>query len=328
MIYKRIKNGIKDNKPVYKIVDKKGLEVTDKKILEYIEKLVIPPAYNDVTVFYEASPKILFQGYDDKGRLQQIYSANHKKKAMKKKFCNVLEFGKVLPKIESDIKKYMNSEKFTKNKIISLIMKIIMKCGFRLGNIKYQKLYGSYGISNILKKHISKKDNYMIIKFIGKKGVLNECEIQDSEIIKEMDKLILKKKQNDPVFAYTLLGRENTITALEINKWLKEYNDNVTSKHFRTWDVNILFIEYMRNSSISECDPVKLTEAKRKKIVVGAMKLISGKVNNTPSICKKEYLHIDLLNLYLKHPRIFKKWFFGCNTPKTCFIKYLENFCK
>lgn len=327
-IYFRIKDGVtKDKKPKFKIVDKSDKVVTNKEVLEYIKKLVIPPAYADVKIFYEKTPKILFQGFDEKGRLQQIYSPDHKKKALKKKFCHLLEFGKVLPKIESDIAKYMKSTSFTKNKIISIIIKIVMICGFRIGNLKYQKLYNSFGISNIFKEHISMEGSNMIIKFIGKKGVLNECLIKNKELIGEIVKLISSKKPKDYVFTYKKDGVDDVIKAIEINKWLKEYHVNTTSKHFRTWDVNILFIEYMRNHSKEHGDPIKSSVAKRKKAVVAAMKVISCQVNNTPAICKKEYLHIDLLNLYLENPKSFKKWFFKCDDARKCFLGYLDKYC-
>ena len=110
MLYYRIHDGVdKDNKPKFKFIDKSKNNITDAKVLEYIKSLVIPPAYQNVTIFYEKSPKILFEGFDDKGRKQQIYSASHKKKAMSKKFCQLLDFGDVLSKIETDIKKYMEN---------------------------------------------------------------------------------------------------------------------------------------------------------------------------------------------------------------------------
>ena len=324
MIYKRINDGVgKDKKPKFKITDKSGKPVSDKKVLEYIKSLVIPPAYKDVTIFYEKSPKILFEGYDDKGRKQQIYSQIHKKKASKKKFCSLLEFGKVLPKIESDIEKHLKSKTVSKDKIIALILKIIIICGFRVGNLKYQKLYGSFGISNIFKEHIKIGNRGMIIKFIGKKGVINECLIENKFLIGEIQKLIKTKKPKDYVFTY-FDGEEHVIKAIEINKWLKRYDVNTTSKHFRTWDVNILFIEYMRDTE----DPMKLPISKRKKNVVEAMKVISCQVNNTPAICKKEYLHIDLVELYINHPKKFKKHFLGWDNVRKCFIKYLEDYCK
>ena len=114
-----------------------------------------------------------------------------------KKFCSLLYFGKVLPKIKNDINKYMKSDKLTQDKIISIILSIIMHCGFRVGNIKYQKLYNSFGISNIIKDHIKFVDNSIIIKFVGKKGVINECNINDAELIRELITLTHNKKNKD-----------------------------------------------------------------------------------------------------------------------------------
>jgi DNA topoisomerase-1 len=328
MLYFRLHTGTtgvgKNKKPTFKIVDKNDKVVTDKSILEYIKKLTIPPAYKNVTIFYEKSPKILFEGFDDKNRKQQIYSPKHKKKAMKKKFCNLLDFGSVLTNIESDIKKNIKNSKLTKNKIISLIIRIVMICGFRIGNLKYQKLYNSFGISVILKKHIKMCGKTMIISFIGKKGVLNECVIKDNTLITEVNKLIIGKKQNDYVFEYKIDQDFHVIKAIEINKWLKSYHENITSKLFRTFDTNILFIEYMRSNAV---DPISLSESARKKLSTSALKVISCQINNSPSICRKEYLFIDLLNLFLEKPKKFKTYFYKCQCARKCFLNFLNDFC-
>jgi DNA topoisomerase-1 len=324
MIYFRVKDGMdNDKKPKFKITDKSGKVTSDKKVIDYVKSLVIPPAYHDVKIFMEANPKILFEGFDDKNRRQQIYSQAHNKKASKKKFCHLLEFGQALPKIESDMKKYMTATKMTKNKAISLMIKIIMICGFRVGNLKYQKLYGSHGISNIFKKHITESKSNMVIKFIGKKGVLNECVISDKSIMVEMQKLIKDKKQMDKVFTYPLNGEEQIIKAIEINKWLKSYNQVLTTKMFRTWDTNILFIENTRNAD----DPSKLTLTARKKVINISMQVISKQINNTASVCKKQYMIGDLIDLYLDNPKKYKKYFHGCLTTCTCLTNYLKDFC-
>jgi DNA topoisomerase-1 len=329
MLYFRVHDGTtgsgKAKKPKFKFLDKGGNPITDKKILDYIKKLTIPPAYKNVTIFYEKSPKILFEGYDDKCRKQQIYSPAHKKKAARKKFCHLLEFGKILPQIESDLKKHIKNHKPTKDKIIALIIKIIMICGFRVGNLKYQKLYNSFGISVILKKHIKMEGKNMLISFIGKKGVLNECVIKDQELIKEVKALLEGKKADDYVFKYTFNRELYVIKAIEINKWLKNYNEHVSSKFFRTFDTNILFIEFMRKNST---DPSILSDKERKKMSNDALKVISCQINNTPTICKKEYLYIDLLNLFLENPKAFKKYFYKCSCSRKCFLTFLNDTCK
>jgi DNA topoisomerase-1 len=328
----------KDKKGKYKfsILDNNKKTVTDKKILDYINNLVIPPAYRDVTIFYEKNPKILFEGYDDKNRKQQIYSQDHNKKSSKKKFCHLLDFGKVLPKILNDVELNLKHKEFTKEKIISLLIKIIIKCGFRVGNLKYQKLYNSFGISNILKEHIKIKkingNEIIQIKFIGKKGVLNECEIENTQIINTIKKCILLKKNKDYVFTYEkwdpskkiIVSKSEVIKSIDVNTWLKRYHINITSKMFRTFDTNILFIQLMRNNeNISN-----LSILHRKKKVIAVMKIIANQMNNTPNVCKKEYLHPDIWNLYIDHPKKYNQFFNGCNTPMVCFLNYLESYCK
>ena len=327
----------KDGKFKFTILDTNNKIVINKEVLDYINKLIIPPAYNDFSIFYIKKPKILFEGYDDKGRKQQIYSTDHKKKASKKKFCHLVKFGELLPNILKDIEMHLKEKIFSKEKIIAIILKIVMKCGFRLGNLKYQKLYNSFGISNILVKHINFKKIKVIdgtkttskdgihIKFIGKKGVTNECDITNTDIINEIKKLISGKKNTDYVFKYNSINSNSLeiIKCIDINSWLKKYDPNITSKLFRTFDTNILFIELMQKKE----DPMKLATSKRKKNIVEVMKLISTQINNTPAIAKKEYLHVDLWTIYLEHPKKYKKLFHGCNAMK-CFLTYLHGYCK
>jgi DNA topoisomerase-1 len=322
MLYFRHKTGVtKAGKHVYKIIDKKENVVKDKKVLNYITKLVIPPAYDKVTIFYEKTPKILFEGFDAKGRKQQIYSAHHKAKAVKKKFRDLLEFGKVLPQIIRAINKGMTAKTCTKNKLISIILKVIISCGFRVGNLKYQKLYGSFGISNIFKKHIVVQGKTLVITFVGKKGVVNHCIVADQALIAQLHELIADKKPGDYVFECISAkdAKPGVIRAIDVNKWLKAYHPSITSKMFRTWDTNVLFIEYMRGGD----DPVKMTHTARKKKVVAAMKVVSCQINNTPAIAKKEYLHGDLFEMFIEHPKKYKRLFCNCSNAAQCFIKYL-----
>jgi DNA topoisomerase-1 len=176
------------NNNLFLLKNNKNEVLKDKKIHDYVKSLVIPPAYTNVKIFMVDKPKILFEGYDAKGRKQQIYSPQWRGKKNKEKMQALLSFGKSLPKIQGDVNKYINNKKVTKKKLISLILHIISICYFRVGNIKYQKLYGSYGISNIKVSHVSMLKDIMRIRFIGKKGVDNRCDIIDKRIINELIK--------------------------------------------------------------------------------------------------------------------------------------------
>jgi DNA topoisomerase-1 len=315
----------KGTKPDFYYETSDGTRIKDKVILEYVNNLKIPGAYHDVIIFYVKSPKILFQGYDDAGRLQQIYSPSHCKAACKKKFQSLIDFGHALPKIYSDCEKYMMQVKPTKNKIIAIIIKIISLCYFRVGNAKYVRLYDHYGISTIVASHLQKNSKGIHIKFVGKKGVVNECLIEDPKINKALLSLLVGKKSNEHIFTYEEEGEKKLISAIEINNWLRFYGDEFTTKMFRNFDANILLIEYMRNEhSKDDNTPEQLTLPKRKKMLVSAIKEISKEINNTPAICKKAYISPDLIRLYLEQPRKYKTLFLKTDSARIAFIHFLK----
>jgi len=317
---------IDEEKKIYTYLDNKGNVITDKKILDYINSLpAIPPAYDNVEIFYTKSPKILFQGIDKKGRLQQIYSPKWRDMADKQKFKSLIDFGKKLPQIMNKITKNIQNKTITKGKLIAIILRIVTLCGFRLGSLKYQKLYGSVGLITIQQKHIKfKKNNSELhINFIGKKNMPNSCIITDPLIIDEIRLLMMNKHQDDFIFKYfDKQDKEyKLITANEINNWLKEFNSNFTSKFFRNFSVNSKFIEIIRNIT-----KIPMTESQRKKHVKEILTELSCSINNTSTICKKSYLDPDLLKLYIEHPRKYKSSINDYNAdPVKTYIKFLES---
>lgn len=321
----------KGNKGSYKYVDFKNKEVTDIEVLEYIRKLVIPPNYHDVKIFYQKQghPKILYQGFDNKKRLQRIYSEAWKKKAIRKKFCELLNFAEQIQKISATVKEQMVSEKHTKKKMIAMVMRIVMVCYFRIGNKRYQELYGSFGAMNILKKHVKfKKDKngteYMFISFSGKKGVLNTCDITDRQLISEVKKLLEFREDDEMIFQWLDHGVKIPIRAIEINFWLKKFDPVITSKDFRTYDANIFLIIFLR----AQRNPTRLNLTQRKKIIVAAMKQISEKIHNTPTVLKKNYTAGGIVDMYIQEPSRFNRYFTNEKTPRQAFIGYLRDYCK
>jgi len=319
-----LRKGTKDN---WSYTDEKGNKVTDKETLEYIKKLVIPPAYRDVQIFYEKNKnvKMLYLGYDSKNRLQQIYSKEWREKADKKKFISLIKFGKLLPKM---IITMLDNIKSTdpdnyKNKIISIILRITSLCGFRIGQLKYHKLYNSVGLSTLQKKHLNFKDGSLEIKFVGKKSMLNECIVEDKIIIDELKKISKDLKPDDFIFKYRddLSGDIKLINAIDVNNWLKEYDPEFTTKYFRTFEINLILINSLKNMP----DLISSTENKRKKKIVEVMKEISSSINNTPAICKKSYINSELLKMYIEQPKKFSKFFIeNANTTHLNFIQFLE----
>lgn len=298
-----------------------GKPVTDPVILEYIKSLVIPPAYKDVEIRYNKDPradKLAYIGYDSKGRPQHIYAKWWVEHAKFVKFCKMIQFGAKLPAIQSDMKRLASQKKITKNKIIALVMRIIVLCNFRIGNEKYAQRYKSYGISTIEVHHVKFKGRSAVFNFIGKKGVLNECTVVEPGVVAAIKELTAGKKPSDKVFTY---DGGILIKPTEVNNWLKSYDPSFTSKMFRIFTVNTLLIGRMR-----EVEPKKMTAAARKKYVVSILKEISCVVHNTPAICKKDYSDVEIINMFIDHPKKWEAAFRG-GSPRIAFINFLKKKC-
>ena len=243
---------------------------------EFTRRLRIPPAYKNVTVYLN-HPKWLARGYDDKDRMQVIYKETAVKKRDKEKYCRIVQFAKSLPKIERDINKNLRSKNYIEHDI-ALILTIMMKCHFRIGNDIHRRRYNSFGISTIEQKHVKHLENYTKIKFRGKKGVENCCIIRNKEIIKH-----LKEHRKTSIF---------NVTGKQVNNYLSKYS--ITTKDFRTWYANLYFIEEVQKIKLED------KEINRKRQIKGIINIVAKRLQHTAAICKKSYIDNELINNVIK----------------------------
>lgn len=309
-------------KMTYKTRD--GKPVSDPAALAHIASLVVPPAYSDVVIHYDArgTPKILYTGVDDAGRTQSIYSKQWSAKQSKLKLCDLIEFGRVLPVIQSDMRRYMQNERFTRNRVISIMISVIERCNIRIGQEKNVGLYQSYGVTTLLKSHL-KIDTHAHLDFIGKKSMQNQCTIDDPVLVESLRALVAAHPHSN-IFAYQLDGIWQEVSSSDVNNWLKSYGSAFSSKMFRTFSANVKLVELMRDTA----DPTKLKRGARKKEVVRVVRAISEKIHNTPAICKKAYIDSDILDLYVDKPRAFRSQFMTNRAePRLVVVAWLKRKC-
>lgn len=263
----------------------KNKEIVDIDKIEWIKSLKIPPAYDNVSIVN--NKKIIAYGYDMKGRKQVIYNPEYTKKRSKMKYEKVLKSMKTFEKIKKRISKDMKNTIDLKIKEIAMIVFLILNCGFRIGNEKYEKENNSYGLTTLKFHHITLEKNHINIDFIGKKGVRN-ISICNNKIIYEY--LSQKKKQNnanDNIFTYIDNDTTKTIKSNDVNQYLKsiDKNVNITSKDLRTWNANYLFVKFLKDKQIQkQKNPVKVS-----------IENVANKLHNSYAICKKSYINPEIV---------------------------------
>ena len=258
-----------------------GSEITDEDTINKIKKLKIPPSYDNVVILN--NKKIIAYGYDSKGRKQVIYNSKHVEKQNEQKYEKIKKFDKHFIKIKKQVAKDLKSSD-EKNKIIAIIITLILSCGFRIGNIKYEKQNKSYGITTLNYSHIKLlNDNTVSFDFIGKKGVRNQAICKNKYIYaylsEKLNILTTTTTSTSESPEYIFKYNNRRITADDVNNYLMcKLKVNITTKDLRTWNANNLFNKYLHKYR-NEKNPIKK-----------ALELTSFELHNTSTVCKKSYI--------------------------------------
>jgi DNA topoisomerase I len=273
---------------------KNDVEITDAILLEKIKKMKIPPAYDNVTIIN--NKKILAYGYDSKNRKQIIYNPKYINIQNCKKYNKIEDCNKYFLKIKNCISKDIKSTD-EKTKMIAMIITLILCCGFRIGNKKYEKENNSYGLTTLKLSHITcdNKKCHIIFDFIGKKGVRNKSICKNKHIYNYLSNKILtyqdsKEFNNEYIFTYNNIP----INSTDVNNYLEnKLNVKITTKDLRTWNANNLFTKFLTKSK--DCkNPIKK-----------ALELTAIELHNTPIVCKNSYIDPKIIE-YAKNQIINK----------------------
>jgi len=245
------------------------VEITDSREIDKIKELKIPPAYENVTILN--NKKIIAYGYDSKNRKQVLYHpsfvATQNIKKYNKISASIKFFSKLKKKVSEDLNSNGNSGN-EKTMAIAVIISLILSCGFRIGNKKYEKDNNSVGLTTLKYKHLAFKDNMVIIDFIGKKGVRNVAECDNKRIYDYLYHKHAMAMSNasdiNETYIFNYEGCEGNergerserneankvISSSDVNEYLRVISDPysliITTKDLRTWNANMLFLTYYR----------------------------------------------------------------------------------
>ena len=218
--------------------------IKDQKQIDRIKSLRIPPGYTNVEISKGVRSKVQAIGEDDKGRKQYIYSKSYVKAQEKVKFTDLIVFGKNVEKIRSSVKKQLGKGTFEINKdsLIALVLYLIDNCNFRVGCEKYKKLYNSYGVTTLNKKHLQFGKKNLTIEFTGKKGVVNKAVITNKKMC-NMLRVLCGKNGDEYLFQYDKLNNLH-VSEKHVNQFLKKFDPKIKVKMFRTWNANMILITF------------------------------------------------------------------------------------
>lgn len=276
-------------------LDPKGEIISNDKTLARIKSLVIPPAWIDVWICVSPSGHNQATGRDQKGRKQYIYHPEWDIIRNQTKFFRMINFGKSLPAIRKRIEEDLNLRGLPKEKVLAVILTLLEKTYIRVGNEEYAKANGSFGLTTLRNKHVSVEGPNIRFLFKGKSGKQWQVSMKDRRLAR-----LVKQCQELPgqdLFGYKdEEGNLQRTDSGDVNSYMREISgEDFTAKDFRTWNGTVIAATELYNLGPS----LGVTEEKRK--ITQAVKKVSHELINTPTVCRKYYIHPDIFTAYSDH---------------------------
>ena len=270
-----------------------GSLLKDPATLKRIRALAIPPAWTDVWICPQPQGHIQATGRDYRGRKQYRYHAGWAQSRDETKFERILTFAKILPKIRRAVRRHMSRQRLGREKVLATVVYLLETTLIRVGNAEYARTNGSYGLTTLKDRHVSFAGPQAKFRFRGKTGKEWRVSVYDRRIAR-----IVKGCQDLPgqhLFQYEEDdGTVRPITSSDVNAYLRDIaGENISAKDFRTWAGTVLAAV-----ALAEFEAVDFASA-AKRNVRRAIESVANRLGNTPTICRKCYVHPEIFNGYL-----------------------------
>jgi DNA topoisomerase-1 len=274
-------------------LDQQDKTIKDKKTLQRIASLVIPPAWQDVWICASARGHLQVTGIDARGRKQYRYHPKWQKVRNETKFDRLYYFGKRLGKLRRQIKKDLRRKSMDKVKISALAISIMEQTLIRVGNAGYEKEYGSHGLTTLKNSHVHFKQGYALFKFKGKKNVQQLSELKGKALVNLLKKV--KALPGQELFQYYDDEQQlHSLNSSDINEYLHEQmGEAFTCKDFRSWAGCIAAIKCMLPKQEEGLSKTALQKA-----LPEVIDAVARKLGNTRAVCRKYYIHPRLLQYF------------------------------
>ncbi|PKD17959.1 DNA topoisomerase I [Salegentibacter salinarum] len=270
----------------------KGERVKDKKTLERIKRLVIPPGWKEVRITHLKNGHLQVVGRDEKNRKQYIYHPTWSKLRNETKFFKMTGFGENLPKIRKQVDKDLDLPEMSRKKVLALILRLMEETHIRIGNHYYARKNKTYGLSTFRTRHVKTYKNRIKFEFIGKKGKEHAVTVKNRKLIK-----LVNQCEEIPGWElfkfYDENGDKHAIDSGMINEYIHEISgDLFSAKDFRTWSATKIFFETLRELGYTE------EEKQNKKNLIQAFDASAEGLGNTRAVCRSYYVHPKIVNSY------------------------------
>lgn len=277
----------------FRYVTPDGRTVHDPASLGRIKRLAVPPAWTEVWISRDANGHIQATGRDARGRKQYRYHPDWRAVRDDNKYERMIAFGKALPRIRRRVAQDLKRPGLGRRKVLATMVRLLETTLVRVGNEEYARANGSIGLSTMRDRHVRIDRGRLQFQFRGKSGKHHRIELHDPKLAR-----IVRRVQDLPgqeLFQYVDPdGKLQDVSSQDVNEYLREIaGQEFSAKDFRTWAGTVLAALALQQFEKFA------TKREAKRNLLAAIERVAERLGNTPSVCRKCYIHPVVLDSYL-----------------------------
>ncbi len=301
--------------------DPVGDRIDDPEALERISQLAIPPAWREVWICMDSLGHLQATGIDAAGRKQYLYHSRWRSHRDRLKFDSMIAFGEALPRLRrrlgrdlavtptraTSATKAASSAELPRERVLACSVRLLDLGFFRIGSEDYAERNESYGLTTMLKRHVSIDEEEVIFDYVAKSGVRRVQAIADPDVL-EVVAALKRRRGSGQLLAYREGRHWVEVHAEDVNSYIKLISGgDFTAKDFRTWNATVLAAVALADADVGTGaegqDKAKLktrrpTATSRRRVVNAAVKTVAAYLGNTPAVCRASYIDPRVIDRY------------------------------
>jgi len=209
------------------------------------------------------------------------------------KYNRLISFGESLSRIRQRVKRDLSLPGLPRERVLGTVVQLLDKALIRVGNGQYARQNGSFGLTTLRNKHVNVAGSRIRFEFVGKSGKKHSVGVDDKRLAK-----VVKQCQEIP--GYELFqyqddrGAYQTVDSSDVNEYLREITgQEFSAKDFRTWGGTVTAAAALQELSLAN------SASQTKKNIRTAVQMVAERLGNTAAVCRKCYIHPEVIDAYL-----------------------------
>ncbi|WP_432018435.1 DNA topoisomerase IB [Streptomyces sp. 1222.5] len=279
----------------FRYADTTGEPLTDAGQLARVRALTIPPAWRDVWICPWPNGHLQAVGTDAAGRRQYLYHEQFRAEQEKAKHEHVRRIARTLPELRAEVAGDLAGRGLSRARVTACAVRLLDLGFFRVGSDRHTRVSETYGLTTMLREHVTCARDRITFSFPAKGGVETVRALVDDQVGTVARALLRRARGGDHFLAFHEGGDWHDLHSDDLNEALRRLSGtDVTAKDFRTWHATVLAAV-----ALSVVDgTARASETARRKQITRAVREVSHYLGNTPAVCRASYIDPVVFELF------------------------------